>query len=190
MTSLIVDCHWIFFLRNPDVIIALDGNFQHRRFAHVKDDPRILLEEDHYNWITDTEIAEAKEYIQVHRSRPDMDHHQKASSQVPRHILDECKKSYQASQERDQDPDISIYDSKGVMAIVCRHDIPLFIADIKTLGEPRYYAIALLRKIASELPPTATIGVMYDIADQLHQSIAKVMVMIPDKYIPILTSNP
>ena len=94
MTSLIVDCHWIFFLRNPDVIIALDGNFQHRRFAHVKDDPRILLEEDHYNWITDTEIAEAKEYIQVHRSRPDMDHHQKASSQVPRHILDECEKSY------------------------------------------------------------------------------------------------
>ena len=50
-------------------------------------DFRILLEEDHYNWITDTEIAEAKEYIQVHRSRPDMDHHQNASSQVTRHTL-------------------------------------------------------------------------------------------------------
>ena len=42
------------------------------------------------------------------------------------------------------------------------------------MGEPRYYAVALLRKIASGLPPSATIGVMYDIADQLERSIAKV----------------
>ena len=89
-------------------------------------------------------------------------------------MLDDCEKSFRASQERDQDPDTFIYDSKGMMAITCRHDIPLYIADIKTLGEPRYHAIALLRKIASELPPSATIGVMYDIADQLERSIAKV----------------
>lgn len=62
------------------------------------------------------------------------------------------------------------------MALVCRHDIPIYIADIKTLGEPRYYAVALLRKIAADLPSKATIGVMYDIAEQLDRMIGKVCV--------------
>jgi len=60
------------------------------------------------------------------------------------------------------------------MALVCRHDIPIYIADIKTLGEPRYYAIALLRRLAADLPSKATIGVMYDIAEQLDRMIGKV----------------
>ena len=173
------------------MIIALDGNFQHRRFAHVKIDPRILPANDEYNWLTDQDVAEAREHVDSCRnSNKGSSHRQHPSHRVPGHILDDCEKSFRASQERDRDLDISIYDSKGVMAITCRHDIPLHIVDIKTMGEPRYYAVALLRKFALGLPPSATIGVMYDIADQLHRSIAKVMVMIPDKYIPILTSNP
>ena len=73
-----------------------------------------------------------------------------------------------------QDPETSIYDSKGIIAVVCRHDIPLFMLDIKSLGEPRYYAIALLQKLGKELPESATIGVMYDIGEQLDRSIGKV----------------
>jgi hypothetical protein len=166
------------FCRSPDVIVALDGNFQHRRFRHVKEDPRILAEEDEFNWISEKEVQAAKEHVESCRKNNSIVSHRRPSSQVPRHILDECEKSYKASLEKDQDPEAHIYDAKGVMALVCRHDIPIYIADIKTLGEPRYYAVALLRKIAADLPTKATIGVMYDIAEQLDRMIGKVCACI------------
>jgi len=60
------------------------------------------------------------------------------------------------------------------MAMVCRHDVPLFLCDITTPGEQQFYAVALIRQLASLLPPNATIGILYDIVCQLDRSIAKV----------------
>ncbi|KZV88479.1 hypothetical protein EXIGLDRAFT_583717, partial [Exidia glandulosa HHB12029] len=42
-----------------------------------------------------------------------------------------------------------------------------------TPGERQHFALALLRKLASELPTTWKIGVLYDIACQLSRSIEK-----------------
>ena len=151
----------------------MDGNFQHRRYNHVKEDPKILSSDDDFNWITESEVNAAKDHVEQCRRDGNAVNSQRSKT-VPERILDECEKSFKASQEKMHEPGDAMYDSKGVMALVCRHDIPLFILDIKSLGEPRYYAIALLRKLASHLPETATIGVMYDIAEQLHRSIAKV----------------
>ncbi|KIJ50287.1 hypothetical protein M422DRAFT_159972 [Sphaerobolus stellatus SS14] len=57
--------------------------------------------------------------------------------------------------------------------MVCQHDVPLFLCDITTPGEQRFYAIALLRKLAELLPGNASIGLLYDIACLLDRSIAK-----------------
>jgi Kyakuja-Dileera-Zisupton transposase len=88
--------------------------------------------------------------------------------------LDECEQAHHAARDRGDQTTEGLYASKGLMAMVCRHDIPLFICDITTPGEQQFYSIALIRQLASLLPPNASIGVLYDIACTLDRSIAKV----------------
>jgi hypothetical protein len=45
---------------------------------------------------------------------------------------------------------------------------------MQTLGEAQYYALTLLDESFKGLPPSAQVGVLYDIGCQLHQSIVKV----------------
>jgi hypothetical protein len=89
-------------------------------------------------------------------------------------VLDDCESSYKASQEKLHELDESVYDVKGIMAMVCAHDVPLYLADVEGFGEPRYLAVALLQKLDSMIPENASVGVMYDIADQLDRTIDKV----------------
>lgn len=99
------------------------------------------------------------------------------SASIPNKVLDDCESSYRAAQEKMKNIDESAYAEKGIMAMVCVHDIPIFLTDIETFGEPRYLAVALLRKLNGMVPPQATIGVMYDIGDQLDRTIEKVCVL-------------
>ncbi|KII96213.1 hypothetical protein PLICRDRAFT_99056 [Plicaturopsis crispa FD-325 SS-3] len=42
-----------------------------------------------------------------------------------------------------------------------------------TAGERQYYALALIKRLFEHLPPTMTVGILYDIGCQLHRSCAK-----------------
>ena len=161
--------------RFPDVIVALDGNFQHRRYRHVNEDPILLEKGDSFGWVTANEIDEARKHVEECKNRDIRSPITRLSASIPVKVLDDCETSYKAAQEKMKNLDESAYSSKGIMAMVCTHDIPLFIADIETLGEPRYLAISLIRKLNSLLPPQSTIGIMYDIADQLDRTIEKVL---------------
>lgn len=44
------------------------------------------------------------------------------------------------------------FDDRGIMALVCRHDIPLFFANIDTPGEQQKYGVALLEHLFSLIP--------------------------------------
>ncbi|KAF9509326.1 hypothetical protein BS47DRAFT_1373527 [Hydnum rufescens UP504] len=59
------------------------------------------------------------------------------------------------------------------MAILCCHDIVLFWANMWTAGEKQFFALALLAAIMAELPSDWTLGFLYDIACQMHQSLIK-----------------
>jgi hypothetical protein len=160
--------------RFPDVIIALDGNFQHRHYKSVLDDPVFLETGDSFGWVTAEEVAQAKAHVDECKKEGGSNQIKRRSSSIPSQVLDDCESSYRAAQEKLKESDDSAYDIKGVMAMVCAHNVPLAIANIKTFGEPRYLAVALLRKLDSMLPSEATIGVMYDIGDQLDRTIEKV----------------
>ncbi|TRM56896.1 hypothetical protein BD626DRAFT_551281 [Schizophyllum amplum] len=56
------------------------------------------------------------------------------------------------------------------MALLCRHDIPLFWAGHDSAGEKQYYVVALMDSFIAHLPLSWTIGFMYDIACQIHAS--------------------
>ena len=57
------------------------------------------------------------------------------------------------------------------MSIICRHDIPLFFANIDTPGEQQKYAVTLLKRVLSLLPPHATVTLLYDLGCVLDCSL-------------------
>ena len=56
------------------------------------------------------------------------------SVQVPKGSLDECEKSHNAARNKG-DATGGTKAVKGVMAMVCRHDVPLIMCDITTPGK-------------------------------------------------------
>lgn len=165
--------------RNPDVLVCVDGNFQHRRWSNILPDPEILSLRELAVFLTQDELDAAQKHVDESRGRTALHPRPRMATAVPSGALDELRDSHHAAQERADDEDSGKYASKGFMAMVCRHDVPLFLCDTKTPGERQFFAIALIRKVASLLPILATIGILYDIGCQTDRSIALVSI-IPD----------
>jgi hypothetical protein len=84
-------------------------------------------------------------------------------SSVPHEAIDQCENSYEAADGKKQKSSMDSFDDTGVMALICRHDIPLFFANIDTPGEQQKYAVALIDHLFTLLPPRATVVALYDV---------------------------
>jgi hypothetical protein len=56
------------------------------------------------------------------------------------------------------------------MALLCRHDIVLWIVNMRSAGEKQHYVLVLVETLFQHLPLLFTIGLLYDIGCQLHRS--------------------
>ncbi|KAG2123258.1 hypothetical protein DEU56DRAFT_917566 [Suillus clintonianus] len=65
------------------------------------------------------------------------------------------------------------FDDTGLMALICRHDIPLFFTNIDTPGEQQKYSVALLEHLFSLLPTQATVIALYDVGCVLARSLSQ-----------------
>lgn len=92
-------------------------------------------------------------------------------SKVPDAALDECERSYKAADEKKEKTHGPKFDDTGLMALVCRHDIVLFLANVDTPGEQQMYGVALIEHLYSLLPKQATVAVFYDIGCVLDRSL-------------------
>lgn len=92
---------------------------------------------------------------------------------VPNSVLDGCEKSFIAADGDRIKASTQYFDDTGVMACLCRHDIPLFLVNMRTAGEKQFYAFALIDMLLRELPRHWRIGLLYDIACQIHRSLLK-----------------
>ncbi|KAH8108985.1 hypothetical protein DFH11DRAFT_1691281 [Phellopilus nigrolimitatus] len=95
------------------------------------------------------------------------------SLKLSNEILDECEASFKAADERRQKASTRFFSDTGLMALLCRHDRVLWLANMQSAGEKQYYALALLRALSNNLPADAVVGVLYDVGCQLHRSIVK-----------------
>jgi hypothetical protein len=95
-------------------------------------------------------------------------------SDVPVQALDACKESYRAAKGDEDKSDSDMFDDRGIMALICRHDIPLFVANIDTAGEQQKYALALIIHLFQYLPPKTNVMCLYDIGCVLDTSVYKV----------------
>ena len=89
---------------------------------------------------------------------------------VPTAILDECQKSFKAADEARQKVSTKFFADTGLMALLCRHDRVLWLANMVSASKHQYYAIALILQLFKHLPESVTVGVLYDIGCQLHCS--------------------
>ncbi|KAH7084055.1 hypothetical protein BKA62DRAFT_628235, partial [Auriculariales sp. MPI-PUGE-AT-0066] len=95
---------------------------------------------------------------------------------VPDIVIDECEDSHTAADGNKGKATSTVHDDKGIMALVCRHDIPWFVCNIDTPGEQQKYSLALILTMLLHLPPTATMAVLYDIGCVTSRIVQKVRI--------------
>ena len=95
---------------------------------------------------------------------------------IPEEVYDNCKKMFVAAQNISKASN-KIFADTAIMALVCRHDCPLFLVNMTSPGERQHYALALLHEFFRQLPNDWDIGLLYDIACQLRRSMQKVCVI-------------
>ncbi len=88
---------------------------------------------------------------------------------------------YTAADGRKVKTNSDIFDDTGLMALVCRHDIPIFFANIDTPGEQQKFAVSLIEKLFENLPPSATVTILYDVGCVLARSLSLVCHLIPQQ---------
>ena len=92
---------------------------------------------------------------------------------IPKSALDACGESFIAADGDRVKASKMYFNDTGLMALLCRHDRLLFIANMWTAGEKQFYALALINALLSHLPPTWKVGLLYDISCQLHRSLSQ-----------------
>src|SRR5260370_23380152 len=65
------------------------------------------------------------------------------------------------------------FDDTGLMALLCQHDQPLFLANMWMAREKCFYALALISAVFEHIPKDWWVGLLYDIACQLHHHLNK-----------------
>ncbi|OSD03347.1 hypothetical protein PYCCODRAFT_1477197 [Trametes coccinea BRFM310] len=149
-----------------DIHLAMDATFSQRHNVSAGDSP----------WHYEAEFFISKEQVDAVGDRIAAARKKGAkpfSSRVPETALDECRKSFEAADEKKEKTTGKKFDDTGVMALVCRHDIVLFLANIDTPGEQQKFAISLLEHFFSLIPVSATVVALYDIGCVLDRSVQR-----------------
>ncbi|KAJ7689373.1 hypothetical protein B0H14DRAFT_2652810 [Mycena olivaceomarginata] len=92
---------------------------------------------------------------------------------VPWSVLNECESSFKAADEKREAASTQFFDDTGLMAILCRHDRVLWLVNMRMPREKQHYVLSLLEMLFQHLPPNIRVGVLSNIACQLHRSCAK-----------------
>ncbi|KAJ8508215.1 hypothetical protein ONZ45_g9480 [Pleurotus djamor] len=151
-----------------DFHVAVDGNFHHRRRKGAADAPSSYLPDF---IIPEEQVDIVGQRIASAQSNKGKDKPNR--SRVPDVAVDECQHSYIAANGNIAKSDGKAFDSHGLMALVCRHDIPLFAANINTPGEGQKYAVSLIEHFFEHIPSASNVVVLYDVGCVLDRSLHK-----------------
>ncbi|KAH6866010.1 hypothetical protein BKA70DRAFT_1380820 [Coprinopsis sp. MPI-PUGE-AT-0042] len=164
-----------------DVVVCLDTNFTQKRRNAARGEARsVPLSHPTTVFLTTDEVARAKAHVERLRNDAKKTRNTKADDdtiepglQVPTSALDGCLESFTAADEKRIKASTAIFADTGIMGLLCRHDNVLWLVNMTTAGERQFYAIALILKLFRHLPDDMTVGLLYDVACQLHRSSVK-----------------
>lgn len=152
-------------LQGGDIHVATDGNFHHRHRRSAGDSPHFY---DPEYFISKQQVDIMGTHVAKQRKQPP----RPRTSSIPDEAIDSCEVSYQAADGKKQKTSMESFDDTGLMALICRHDIPLFLANVDTPGEQQKFALALIAHLFSLLPPDATVVVFYDVGCVLDRTLS------------------
>ncbi|KIM67523.1 hypothetical protein SCLCIDRAFT_21054 [Scleroderma citrinum Foug A] len=148
-----------------DIHIAMDGNFHHRHCQSAGTSPPFY---DPVYFLSKHQVDVIGTHIEKQQKTPP----KARKGLVPDEAIDSCKSSYEAADGKKKKASMDNFDDMGLMALICRHDIPLFFANIDSPGEQQKYAVALLAHLFMLLPLQATVVGLYDVGCVLDRSIS------------------
>lgn len=151
-----------------DIHVSTDGNFHHRHRRSAGDCPSFY---DPAYFLPKTEVDAMGQHIERQRKKPAK---RRDVVIVPDEALNSCESSYEAADGKKQKTSMESFDDTGLMALICRHDIPLFFANIDSPGEQQKYALSLISHLFSLLPPNATVVVLYDVGCVMDRTLSLV----------------
>lgn len=154
--------------RGGDIHVAVDASFSHRHLRRAGDTPCFF--EPSYVLPKDF-VDSVGARIEGLRKKPPKPTY---IPKLPDAVVDLCASGLVAADPSNTKTDNSIFDDTALAALVCRHEIPLFVANVDTPGEQQKYAIALVEHLFTLLPPNATVSVFYDIGCVLDRSLNQV----------------
>ncbi|KAJ8094200.1 hypothetical protein PM082_023409 [Marasmius tenuissimus] len=152
------------FDRGGDVHVALDGNFHHR---HLKSGGDGVEFYESYRFLSKEYVDSVGARIEEARKKPPKPRVPVVSDEV----IDADREAYKAAKGDSEQTSSKRFDENGMMALVCRHDIPLLAASIDTPGEQQKYAVALLEDFFQQIPTQASVAVLYDVGCVLDRSL-------------------
>ncbi|OCH83804.1 hypothetical protein OBBRIDRAFT_742683 [Obba rivulosa] len=153
------------FAQGADIIVAIDGNFSHRHLRTAGDGPAF---HDPEYFISKAEVDAIGSFIETQRKKPPS---KTFVPKVPDAAIDSCQHGHEAANEQKAKTNGDRFDDTGIMALVCSHDIPIFMANIDTPGEQQKYALALVTHLFGLLPEDATVAALYDIGCTVDRSV-------------------
>ncbi|GBE80067.1 hypothetical protein SCP_0212700 [Sparassis crispa] len=171
---------------NPDVIVYIDACFTQKRRRGKGDGHDHPREAEESVFIPEEEVKKMESYVEQIRpsrdtgrrraqppiSADDNDGYEEGLK-VPRSVLDGCHESFLAADEKREKASTQFFSDTGLMALLCRHDRVLWLVNMTSAGEKQHYTLALIQRLFVHLPRSTTIGILYDIACQLHWSCVK-----------------
>lgn len=163
-----------------DIHVSTDGNRHHRRLKSAGEGPAFYTAK---HFVSKEFVDQVGDEIAAARKRKP----KATTPKVPNEAIDECEKSHYAAKDDHKGTDF--FDDQGIMSLVCRHDVPLFVANVDTPGEEQKYAVALIKHLCSLLPPTANITVLYDIGCVLDRSLELVGCYMQSMNLPLTFSS-
>ncbi|KAG1860952.1 hypothetical protein F4604DRAFT_1882527 [Suillus subluteus] len=167
----------------PDVIVCIDACFTQKRSANPHSaagsdppnpTPSFFLPTDDVKAMEDfvERCRRDRRQARTSRAEPDEDGYEEGM-RIPVSVLNGCGNSFIAADEKREKASTRFFTDTGLMALVCRHDHVLWIANLTSAGEKQHYALALLDRLFKHIPPQMTIGLLYDIGCQLERSCRK-----------------
>ena len=156
---------------SAQAIVCVDANFAQRRRHSRHPDPVDPHPDTHFVSVNDVEsMKRVVEHARPSDSRANV----KSWVTLPDDTLDDCEKAFTAAQGHIAKSNNTVFADTALMALLCRHDRPLFLVNMTSAGERQYYVLALIKALFQHLPDDWVIGLLYDVACQLERSMRKV----------------
>jgi hypothetical protein len=161
------------------LVVCLDGNFQHRHHSKASRDhgrlhiPHIFLDPSELEAAT-REIRRQEQLIKTPAQVSDILTTVIIHPLIPILPLahtppqaDRCTESHKAADDKRNESTWKRCNNTGLMGCCCRHDAAIYFVNIHKSGEKRSLPMAIINRLLMDIEPSQPISILYDIGCSL-----------------------